>query len=297
MSYDIPPYRPPSEAESLLVRITRGCPWNKCAFCSMYKHMTYEQRPTGEIKADILSVRDSCRDSVRSVFIGDSNSLVIRTDDFVEILNLLYESFPHIERVTSYARAKTLQKKPEGDLKKLRQAGLTRLHVGLETGNAGLLQKSRKGLTPDEAADAGKKTKQAGFELSLYVLLGFGGEDQSMAHSRDTAAVLNRIDPHFIRVRTLQPQYGSELYEEMKKGIFIKAGHETVLREQRSLIENLNVTSWYLNDHISNYIPVNGKLPGDRDAMLQMIDEYLTELSTSNRVQQQFSSKDELTRL
>jgi radical SAM superfamily enzyme YgiQ (UPF0313 family) len=297
MGYDFPPYRPPSESGSLLLRVTRGCTWNKCTFCSMYKNMVFERRPLDEIKADILSAGDYYSDAARTVFIADSNSLVINTDDFIEILKLLYASFPNIERVTSYARAKTLQKKPAGDLKRLRQAGLTRLHVGLETGWADLLRRIRKGATPDDFVEAGRKVKQAGFELSLYILLGLGGKEGWTDHARDTARVLNRIDPHFIRVRTVQPQPGSQLHEDIHTGRFKKAPPEIVLKEQRAIVENLNVTSQYLSDHITNYIPVNGKLPRDKNSMLQIIDEFLEALESDPVLQQKFFWKDGLNRL
>ncbi len=160
-----------------------------------------------------------------------------------------------------------------------------------------LLKKIRKGATPDEMVAGCRKAKEAGFELSVYVLLGLGGEHLSAAHARDTAAVLNRIDPHFIRVRTLQPQPGSELYDDMAAGAFVKASHETVLREQRIMVENLDVTSEYLSDHITNYIPVNGRLPGDRHAMLRAIDEHSADLAHNAALHDRFARKDGLTSL
>lgn len=297
MSYDFPPWRPPSEANSLLVRVTRGCTWNRCTFCSMYRQVTFERRPLEDIKNDILAAESLYSADVRSVFIGDSNSPSIKTDDLADILRQLYASFPALERVTSYVRAKTLLKKPAGALKQLRQAGLTRLHVGLETGNAELLEKIRKGATPDEMVAGCRKAKEAGFELSLYVLLGLGGEHLSTEHARDTAVVINRINPHFIRVRTLQPQPGSELYSAMLAGDFMKASHETVLHEQRLLVENLDITSEYLSDHKTNYISVNGRLPGDKEAMLLAIDEHSAELKHTAALRVRFARKDGLTSL
>jgi radical SAM superfamily enzyme YgiQ (UPF0313 family) len=296
-SYDFPPWRPHSEANSLLVRVTRGCTWNRCTFCSMYRQFTFERRPVEDVKADILTAASIYSADVRCVFIGDSNSPSIKTADFTDILHQLYASFPALERVTSYARAKTLAKKSLEDLKQLRHAGLTRLHIGLETGNAELLKKINKGATPDEMVAGCRKAKEAGFELSVYVLLGLGGEQLSEVHARDTAAVLNRINPHFIRMRTLQPQPGSELYDAMEAGAFIKASHETVLREQRLMVENLAVNSEYLSDHITNYIPVNGKLPGDRQAMLRAIDEHAADLKHNAALQMQFARRDGLTSL
>lgn len=292
--YDFPLYRPPSEARSLLVRVTRGCTWNKCTFCSMYKHLRFQRRPLEDILRDIAWAEQCCRDDVETVFIGDSNSLVIKTTDILTVLNRLYRSFPGLTRVTTYARAKTLYKKPFDDLLRIRRAGLNRLHVGLETGNAALLKKIYKGATPETFIEAGRKVKEAGFELSLYVLLGLGGEEHWQAHARDTAAVLNEIDPHFIRIRTLQPQIGSEIYADLQTGVFTKATPETVLQEQRLLLENLTVTSHYLSDHITNYVPVNGTLPVEKASLLAVLDEAIGDLPGNTALQQQFSRKDQL---
>ena len=292
--YDFPPYRPPSESSSLLLRVTRGCPWNRCTFCSLYKNIPFERRPLEEIMGDIEAARELYRDETRSVFIGDSNSILIKTAELVKILNALHQSFPNIERVTSYARAKTICKKSPEDLKRLREAGLSRLHVGLETGDRELLSLIQKGATPEEMITSGLRAKKAGFEYSLYVLLGIGGEERWEQHARGTAEVLNRIDPHFIRVRTFIPQPGCTLYTEIKAETFRKAGHETILKEQRKLVEALDVTSTYLSDHLSNYIPVNGKLPGDRQRMLEVIDEALNGDETLRKT---FARKDSLTSL
>jgi radical SAM superfamily enzyme YgiQ (UPF0313 family) len=292
--YDFPPYRPPSEANSLLLRVSRGCPWNKCTFCSMYKDMPFERRPLEEILEDIDAAQELYHDVTRTVFIGDSNSIIIKTEDFIKILQALYRAFPHIERLTSYARAKTICKKSTEDLKKLREAGLTRLHVGLETGDRELLSITQKGATPEEMITAGVKAKEAGFEYSLYVLLGIGGEQCWKQHAQGTAEVLNRIDPHFIRVRTVVPQPGCSLYEGIKIGTFRKAEHETILQEQRSLIERLEVTSTYLSDHLSNYIPVDGRLPEDKQTMLRVIDEALALLAEDDNVRKKFVRKDAL---
>jgi len=263
----------------------------------MYKHIVFERRPLEDIRKDIESASSLYGDVARTVFIGDSNSLVVGTDDVVAVLCLLYRLFPNIERVTSYARAKTLYKKPLEELKRLRAAGLTRLHVGLETGSRDLLKDIRKGATPDEFAAAGEKAKAAGFELSLYVLLGIGGQERWREHAGDTADVLNQINPDFIRVRTVQPQPGSLLYDDMKAGRFTKASHETVLREQALLVENLRVTSQYLSDHITNYVPVNGTLPEDRKSMLALIQENLDALKRDTGMRQRFSRKDRIKRL
>jgi radical SAM superfamily enzyme YgiQ (UPF0313 family) len=295
--YDFPPFRPPSEANSLLLRVTRGCPWNRCTFCSMYKGTKFEIRDLGEIKTDIEMARELYGERVRTVFIGDSNSLVAKTETLVQVLKSLYSSFPHLERVTSYARAKTLAKKPTEDLEKIRQAGLTRLHVGLETGDRDLLKEIEKGATPEEMVEAGRKSKKAGFEYSLYVLLGIGGEEKWENHAKGTADVLNQIDPHFIRVRTFIPQPNSPLYEAMEEGRFHLPSPETILKETRLLLEALQVTSQFLSDHISNLLPLHGKLPEDKGSMIQMIDEALRELEKDGRLREEMEMRRHLANL
>src|SRR4030043_1580207 len=293
--YDFPPFRPPSEANSLLLRVTRGCPWNRCTFCSMYKATKFEIRDIGEIKADIETARELYGDKVGTVFIGDSNSLTIKTDILVEVLKSLYASFPHLERVTSYARAKTLAKKPLEDLEKIRQAGLRRPHVGLETGDRDLLKEIEKGATPEEVIEAGRKAKKAGFEYSLYVLLGIGGEEKWERHAKETAEVLNQIDPHFIRVRTFIPQPGSHLYESMRGDGFQYACSETILKETKLLLEGLHVTSQFLSDHISNLLPLHGKLPEDKEKMIQIIEEALKELGENDGLREEMEMRRHLT--
>jgi len=295
--YDFPPFRPPSEANSLLLRVTRGCPWNRCAFCSMYKGTKFEIRPIEEVLGDIETARDLYGDRVNTVFIGDSNSLVVKTEMLVNILGALISSFPHVERVTSYARAQTIAKKPLEDLKKIRQAGLNRLHVGLETGDRELLKEIAKGATPEEMVEAGEKAKEAGFEYSLYVLLGIGGEGKWEQHAKGTAEVLNQIDPHFIRVRTFVPQPASLLYEAMTEGRFQAPRPETILQETKLLLEKLQVTSQFLSDHISNLLPLHGKLPGDKENMIQMIEEVLKSLEENDGLREEMEMRRHLTNL
>ncbi len=295
--YDFPPFRPPSEANSLLLRVTRGCPWNRCTFCSMYKDTQFEIRDLEEVQNDIELAKELYGDRVRTVFIGDSNSLVVKTEKLVQILNFLYAAFPHIERVTSYARAKTVAKKTLEDLKRIYQAGLNRLHVGLETGDKELLEEIKKGATPEEMIEAGRKAKAAGFEYSLYVLLGIGGEDKWEQHAKGTAEVLSQIDPHFIRVRTFIPQPNSHLYDLTEKGLFHFSSPETILKETRLLLEKLHVTSQFLSDHISNLLPLHGKLPVEKEGMIQIIDDALKGLKEDDRLREEMEMRRHLTNL
>ena len=296
-SYDPPPYRPPSEASSLLLRVTRGCPWNQCTFCSMYKDLQFEKRPVEEVLQDIDTLRHFSGAGTPTVFIGDSNSLVLETKTLVEILQHLYKTFPSVGRVTSYARARTLSKKPMEDLKAIRQAGLTRVHIGLETGDPGLLEEIKKGASPEQMVEGAKRAKEAGFEVSLYVLAGIGGEKKWTQHAEGTAKVLNQISPHFIRIRTYVATPFSPLWDKVQDGSFELASAETILKEQRRLIELLQVTSEYLSDHISNYVPVYGELPKDQAAMLQTLDRALDTLGKDDRYRWSLESKRHLTTL
>ncbi len=295
--YDFPPFRPPSEANSLLLRVTRGCPWNRCTFCSMYKTIKFEIRDLEEIQSDIELARNLYGNRIQTVFIGDSNSLVVKTEMLIKVLNSLFSSFPDIERVTSYARSKTLVKKPIEDLERIYRAGLTRLHVGLETGNRDLLKKIEKGATPEEMIEAGRKAKKAGFEYSLYVLLGIGGEGNWEQHATGTAEVLNQIDPHFIRVRTFVPQPNSPLYEAMIRGDFKSPSAEIILKETQLLLEGLHLTSQFLSDHISNLLPLHGKLPEEKESMVRMIEDALRGLKEDVRLREEMEVRRHLTDL
>jgi radical SAM superfamily enzyme YgiQ (UPF0313 family) len=304
MPFESPPFRPPSEAYSLLIRVTRNCPWNRCEFCAMYKTEKFQLRDVEEIKRDIDFLRevyDQAKEmawlkgyggdvryigsalgipwllqgEVKNVFIGDSDSLVMKPHLLIEVIRYIKEKFPSVERITSYARSRTILNKKFEDLKEIRKAGLTRLHVGLESGDDFILNYVKKGVSSSEAVEAGLKAKEAGFELSEYVISGLGGEKRWMEHALHTADALNRINPHFIRIRTLVVLPFTPLYEKMESGDFVEASPETVMKELRLFIENLNVDSEFLSDHVSNYTDLNGKLPEEKEKLLNKIDEIL----------------------
>ena len=277
--YDFPPFRPPSEADSLLLRATRGCPWNRCAFCPMYKGVAFEKRPVRDIEKDIDTAGAFTGGKVETVFIGDSDSLVMGAGDVCRVLEHLYLRFPNIGRVTTYARAQTLRRKSAQALTAIRQAGLTRLHIGLETGSGDLLKEIQKGAGPETMVSGVSKAREAGFEISVYVLLGIGGTEQSLRHAAETAELINRMAPDFIRVRTLAPQPGTDLYDRWQTGRFQLPDPEGILREQKHFIERLDVSCRYLSDHVTNYAPVNGRLPEDREAMISLLETTLKKLS------------------
>lgn len=275
LRYEGPIYRPPSEAYSLLVQATIGCPHNKCTFCTVYKKgPKFQIRPINEIKEDLLWAKENM-DGFRSVFFPSGNTVIMKTDDLVEIFSYTKKLFPKIERITVYGSAQYIVNKSLDDWKKISKAGLSRVHVGLESGDDVILEKVKKGSTSDIQIRAGELIKKAAIELSEYIVLGLGGKKRTKEHIENTVIVLNSINPDFIRIRTFLPKINTPILDEIKTGKFQILSPHQVLNEAYSLIENLDVTSKVFSDHYTNYIPVNGKLPNDKDAMLNQIKQAL----------------------
>jgi radical SAM superfamily enzyme YgiQ (UPF0313 family) len=326
-------YRPPSEggSDSLLVRFTRNCPWNRCEFCGMYKTEKFELRSPEEIKGDIdamAAIRDDLvqisrrlgqggavtRDAAvalieknpelnyhpgfvmvyhwlvaggKTAFLQDANSLIMKTGHLVEALKYLRQTFPTLERVTTYARSKTLLQKKLAELVSIRDAGLDRLHVGLESGDDEVLQRIRKGVTAEHHIKGGRKAIEAGFQLSEYWMPGMGGKALWEPHARNTARVLNAIDPHYIRSRPIYPIPGTPLHASIENGEFQMLSAREHLTELRLTVENLEVTSRVCFDHAGNYWKDrNGglllsqsyegyKFPEEKSRLLARIDEGL----------------------
>ncbi len=293
LTYELPPIRPPSEARSLLVRVMRGCPWNYCTFCGVYKDLPRKGmlRSVDEVKGDIEALRtaiDEMRklrpvDEPRTAFLADSNAIIIKTDDLVEIVDHLRELFPSIERITSYARAKTILKKDPDDLRELRDAGLSRLHMGLESGDDEVLRRVRKGATSQEMIDGGRRAIDAGFELSEYIMPGLGGRDLSQQHAANTAAVLNATNPNFVRVRPLMLTPDTPLYEEYREGGFTAMDQVEMLEEIRRTVSALEMTGNLCFDHFMN-APIfrqdweGYRLPDEKGELLALMDDALATL-------------------
>lgn len=315
--FEIGPIRPPSEAHSLLIRATRNCPWNKCEFCSTYKGTKFEIRSVGEIKKDILTARTIvdgiktvcgqpyqesrlkeiaamiCNNprynaAVRSValwlyfdaqsaFLQDANTIIMKTPDLVEVIGYLRETFPGLTRITSYGRSKTVAKKSLPELEKIHSAGLSRMHIGLETGYNDLLNYIQKGTTAEEHIEAGKKARQAGINLCEYIIPGIGGKHMSKAHVEETARVINEIQPDFIRLRSLHIREGMPLLQKLLKGDFEPLTEDEVVKEIGAFVERLETRSQIKSDHILNLLSeVEGKLPEDKGKILNVIHRYLS---------------------
>jgi radical SAM superfamily enzyme YgiQ (UPF0313 family) len=320
------PIRPPSEAQSLLLRVTRNCSWNKCEFCHIYKGQRFSLRSVEEVKRDIDAIQEivaeikslslnrgfggevnaalarsilnsphQYQEGYRSiilwlynggknVFLQDANNLAIRTKDLVEMLTYLKKTFPSIERITTYSRARTIARKTLEELRDLHDAGLSRIHAGLESGYDPLLELVQKGVTASELIDAGRKVKQAGISLSEYIMPGLGGKALWKEHAVETAKVLNQIDPDFIRVRTFKALNVMPVYRKIEAGELELMNDDEIITEERLLIENLDgITSYFASDHILNLLEeLDGKFPEAKERMLAVIDRYLG-LSTEEK--------------
>ena len=276
MFYEGPIYRPPSEAHSLLIQATVGCPHNKCTFCMVYKKgPAYRVRSVENITRDMDEALQEYGSHICTLFFPAGNTIAMETEALAAICRYAHRIFPRLERVTVYGSSQYIYKKGLGDLEKLREAGLKRIHVGLESGDDKILHRIKKGSSSEEQIAAGRWVVASGIELSEYVMLGIGGREESVAHVQNTVKTLNAINPRFIRLRTFLPKINTLLLHQIRKGRFqVQNPHETLL-ETRYIIENLDVTSHITSDHYTNYVDVHGTLPEDRLSMLATIDTAL----------------------
>ena len=296
--------RPPTEAGSVLLRVTRGCNWNRCRFCGIYTHLgqpDFEVRPLAEVLQDVRIAREAYGPDATTCFLGDADPLVVEPDDFIRICRAIREAFPRMERITCYARSATLWLRRER-LREVAAAGLSRVHVGLETGSDELLRYHRKGVSQRRAIEAGQAALAAGLELSYYVLLGLGGADRAELHVAETLKVLNAVrppldsardgppapwggpelveGPQFVRFRRLWI-FGSQegpscpLYSEVQSGAFAPQTPEGTVREMREIIAGIDFPTEVEAIHHNVYVPVAGRLPEDRERMLGRIDSFL----------------------
>ena len=276
MRYEGPIYRPPSEAGSLLIQATVGCPHNRCTFCMVYKKgPAYRVRSVNGIIEDLEAARTTCGETVRTIFFPAGNTIAAPTDTLATVFSAARRIFPGVKRLTVYGSAFYILEKGKDDLRRLAEAGLTRIHVGLESGHDGVLSDIKKGAGREAQIRAGVLLKRAGIENNTYVMLGIGGKDMSRAHALQTADALNHIAPHTIRLRTFVPKAGTPLLAKVKTGRFVMAGPHDVLMEAKILLENLTVPVRLKSDHYTNYVNLEGNLPADRDRLIQAVDEAL----------------------
>ncbi|MEM2978210.1 MAG: radical SAM protein [Candidatus Hadarchaeales archaeon] len=322
---EVGPIRPPSEGGScsLLLRVTRNCPWSLCKFCygRPYGRGRFSLRTVEEVKGEVERMGrvlellrekgeevwrllphlpEGSREGLynllswsssgsRTIFLQDADVLLMPTPKLVEILEEVRRRLGEMERITCYARGRSLSRKSVEELGRLREAGLSRLHVGLESGDGEVLERMNKGLTPQEVVEGGRKAGEAGLELSLYYILGLGGEERWEAHARNTARVLNEVNPEFVRVRRLVPLRGTPLFQEWREGSFRLQSPHGELRELKLLVEELEFSGRLCFDHFANpfYLTPGGprwvfdqsysgyRFPAEKDEVLRRIEEGL----------------------
>lgn len=288
--YDPPPFRPPNESNSALIRVTRGCPWNRCEFCAMYKSIRFEVKPLDIIKKEVQTAR-YIFGGAATIFIGDSDNLV--HNELPQIVTHIRSIFPEAKRITTYARAKTIVRRKMEYLKAVRAAGLDRLHLGLESGDQLVLDRLQKGSSTQEMVQAGIKAKQAGFEVSYYVLSGAGGITHWQEHATNTAQVLNEAQPDYIRLRTLTVQHQTPLREKLSSGEFKHISPKLRILETKLLLDKLSANDCFLaSDHMTNFLwadheiiyrGISGLLPKEKSRMLQTLNRTIEFLDSTDR--------------
>ena len=267
--------RPPNEGRSAIVRVVHGCTWSRCRFCGIYPFLGVpaSDRAVGDVLAEVEQARATWHEP-RTVFLGDADPMRTSPDDLIAVLSAVREAFPKAERVTCYGRLATVWKRRK-ELGAFREAGLSRVHAGLETGDGELLRYHRKGISPGRAVDAAKAMHDAGIELSLYVLLGLGGTAREREHVEGTVRVLNASRPQFVRFRRLWIHPRCPLSEEVAAGRFSPQTPEGTVRESRGIVSRIEFECELEALHHNVYCKFAGRLPEKRDAILARLDRFL----------------------
>jgi radical SAM superfamily enzyme YgiQ (UPF0313 family) len=282
LQYEGSIWRPPSEARSLILQATVGCSHNACIFCVSYKQKKYRVRGADGVQSDLDSLPLQYKHRVRRVFLADGNALAMPTDELIETLGVLKPELPFLERVGVYGYTKDVRDKSVDDLKRIREAGLGIVYLGLETGDEDLLRWSRKGVDSEENIKACKMIRQAGIPLSLTIILGLGGIENSERHAQATARVLNEIDPEYIGALTLMTPPGTRISEMIENREFEPMDPWDILRELKVLVEGLDLTNCVFRaNHASNYLPIRGTLNADKEAILKILSDTISSDDTS----------------
>jgi radical SAM superfamily enzyme YgiQ (UPF0313 family) len=228
-----------------------------------------------DIKQDLQTAREVYGEKVHTLFFPAGNTIAMKTDDLCEICRFARKMFPQLERITVYGSSQYIVKKKPHGLKQLAAAGLSRIHVGLETGDDVILKRIRKGTKSEDQIQAGRWVVEAGIELSAYVILGIGGKQRTRPHAIKTAEVINQISPDFLRLRTFVPKINTPLLEEVQNGSFQMLGPHEVLQETRMLLQGISTSTYLTSDHYTNYMNLKGQLPDDTPGLLDLIDAAL----------------------
>lgn len=276
MRYDEPLFRPPSEADSFILQATLGCSWNACTYCAMYRGKRYQERPLDDVLADITEGGARFAEAVRHVFVADGDPLGMGVERWESILRALTASFPRLRRVSTYATARNLLDKTPDQLRRLRELGLALLYIGPESGDDATLKRIAKGATAEDHVEAARRAREAGLEQSLIFLLGAGGRARSEEHARASGRLATAMDPRFLSTLTLTVVPGTPIERLEEQSRFELPDPQGLLTELRWFIEEARPSAAiFRSNHASNYLPIGGRLPRDRDGILAAIDEAL----------------------
>ena len=276
LNYHGPMYRPPSEGKSLIFQVTLGCSFNECSFCDMYRSKEYSERSWEEVKGEIDLMVKQVPDTTR-IFLADGDALNLSTDYMIKIVEYLYKNFPELERVSCYAMPMNILKKTPDELKRMNDAGLNMLYLGIETGSDIILKKITKGATSATIIRACRKAIETGFTLSCIMILGLGGRNYSKEHIKETARVVNESSPHYLGTLTLILETGvKEEFLTKFDEPFHEINDEEALAELHDLVEQINVKEEmvFRANHGSNAYNIAGTFPDEKEMMLRKISWY-----------------------
>lgn len=273
--YESPLYRPPSEANSLILQITSGCSYNKCTFCSMYKNKPFKVKTPEEVEKH-LQLAKRYDPTPKNIFLADGNVLCLSTDRIINLLDLVKRTFPTAEKISSYAGPRDLLRKSEDELVKIKAAGIDLLYMGVESGSDTVLTSINKGVSAEEMITAGKKAKKAGFTLSCMIISGLGGKELLEEHAIESSRVISEINPDYFALLTLMISEDAPMKEKLDKGEFTLLSPYDVMLELKLMLENMEVENCVFRaNHASNYVPLKGILNKDKDVLLAQVTQAL----------------------
>jgi radical SAM superfamily enzyme YgiQ (UPF0313 family) len=275
MRYEGKVYRPPSEGRSYILQATIGCSHNLCTYCDMYREVGYRERPLNDVLDDV-SAAGQYHPGVEKVFVADGDPLGMNVDRWLEILKAVRTAFPNLRQLSCYATAANVLEKTPEELSRLREAGLSLLYIGPESGDDETLRRLVKGGTFGEHVDAARQAHAAGMRISAITLLGAGGTERSDEHAHETARLVTDMDPEYVSALTLTIVPGTPLHRMAEKGRFELPDVPTLLHELRTIVDEARPTdAVFRTNHASNYVPMAGRLPHDRDRIVATIDAAL----------------------
>jgi radical SAM superfamily enzyme YgiQ (UPF0313 family) len=277
MRYEGKIYRPPSEADSFILQATIGCSWNHCTYCDMYRDKTFRVRDLDETLADIRTAADGFGKNVTKVFVADGDALVLDLSHWEAILPACRDAFPRMKRVSAYATAMNINEKSDDELRRLRELGLSLLYMGPETGDNATFKRIAKGSNFDEHVEAARRAHDAGMQVSAIFLLGAGGTERTKEHAEGSAKLITAMDPEFVSALTLTIVPGTPIAKMQAKGKFTLPSVTRMLEELRTMVAGASPTdSVFRTNHASNYLPLAGRLPQDRERIVEALDKALS---------------------